>query len=246
MIFKIKISDKTIEIHSLFDAVYKHCSEYITQSDGADITVKITPEDIAAEKEKALNEQNFKGEVAPGLPDSLLEINAVYRKICSALIHHSVILLHGSAVAAEGKAYVFIAPSGTGKTTHTNLWLKNIPGSFIINGDKPLLRVTDGKAMVYGTPWCGKEGLQTNTNVDLKAIIVLERAENNSITKIDFKEIFPTLLGQTYRSTNKSDTLKTVEIINKISQSVEFYRIKCNMLDEASSLAFAYMNNSPI
>lgn len=246
MIFKIRIADTVIEIHSLYDEIYKHCFEYITDDEDITITVKTTLEDIDFEKDKALKGLTSNEENPSLFPDSFLEINAVHRKICSELIHHNILLLHGSAVAVDGKAYIFIAPSGTGKTTHTNLWLKNIKGSFIVNGDKPLLKVRDHKIAVYGTPWCGKEKMQTNTCVDLQAIIVLDRSDNNEISEISFKQAFSPILAQSYRSTDKNYILKTVEIITQLSQNVRFYHIRCNMQDEASLLAYKYMNNLPI
>ena len=146
-----------------------------------------------------------------------------------------------SVVAVDNEAYMFTALSGTGKSTHTNLWLKNIPGSFIVNGDKPLLQISD-RTYICGTPWAGKDRLQTNTTVPLKAIVLLERGEKNEITEISFQEAMPILLTQTHRSTDREHMFKSIALLQKMAQTVRFYRLKCNMEEEAALVSYQYMN----
>ena len=148
--------------------------------------------------------------------------------------------MHGSVVAVDNEAYMFTALSGTGKSTHTNLWLKNIPGSFIVNGDKPLLQVSD-RTYICGTPWAGKERLQTNTTVPLKAIVLLERGEKNEITEVSFQEALPILLTQTHRNADREHMFKTLGLLQKTAETVRFYRLKCNMEDEAALVAYHCM-----
>lgn len=239
MNFKIKLCEKIIEIESLYDEVYRYCKDYILDSIECDLKIKITLDDILFEKKKTLNSYKDSFE------DSSFETTAVYRKICDKLLGGDIFLMHGSAVSVDNEAYLFIAPSTTGKTTHTKLWLKNIKGSFVVNGDKPLIKVGE-EILIYGTPWCGKEKMQTNTSVPLKAIVCLERAEENKLEEISFIDAFSRLLSQTYLSGEKTNLLKTVELLNKIAKKVKFYRLGCNMQDSAAITAYNGMNNLPV
>ena len=240
MIFKIKIAEKIIEIHSLYNDVYNYCTEYLSQEEKKDITIEITRQDILFEKEKSSREQLFEGKDPTAFPESYLEITTVYRKICVALTDYNIFLMHGSVVAVDNKAYLFTAPSGTGKTFHINLWLKHIEGSYVVNGDKPLLSVRD-EVFACGTPWSGKEKMHTNSIVKLKAIVLLERSHKNEITEISPKEAFSVILGQAYRTTEKKQMLKTIELINKTISKVKLYRLKCNMQDEAAITAYEFI-----
>lgn len=233
MIFKIKLCGKIIEIKSLYSMVYEQCLEYLTDEAPADISIEITQVDIAFEKQKTKEE----------LSEGNFEVSAVHRKICLSLIDDDIFLMHGSVVAVGNSAYMFTAPSGTGKTTHTRIWLKNIEGSFVVNGDKPLLYVGD-EVLAFGTPWCGKEKMQAKVSVPLKAIVILERAKENEIKEINFMEAFPVLLSQSFRGNDKTHLAKTISLINKVSSKVKFYRLKCNMDDEAA--VTAYKGLSPI
>ena len=240
MIFKIRLVGKVIEIHSLHDRVQRFCKDYLTEDDKTDVLVATTQADIDAERETARQERIAEGLKPINHSDATLEITAIYRKICAKLIDYDAFLMHGAVVAVDGEAYLFTALSGTGKSTHTGLWLKNIPGSFIVNGDKPLLQVSD-RTYVCGTPWAGKERLQTNTVVPLKAIILLERGAKNEIEKISFQEAMPTLLTQTHRSADREHLLKSLSLLYKTAETVRFYRLKCNMEDEAALVAYNCM-----
>ena len=245
MVFQIKICETVVEIHSLYNRVYKYCDGYIVEDAVPDITVTITQEDIEAEREFSYRDQRRQGEPLIEYTDGTLETTAVYRKICSELISRDIFLMHGSVVAADGTACMFIAPSGTGKTTHTRLWLKNIAGSYVVNGDKPLLKVADDAVYASGTPWSGKERMQVNEMVPLKAIVLLERGIKNEIVQVGFKEALPVLLAQSYRNADKMHMIKTVELLERTARTIHIYRLKCNMEDEAAFVAYngIYKNN---
>lgn len=236
MVFRIKLSHIIVEIHSLHDTTAEFCADYITQEGPPHITAVVTPEDIEAERKISLQEMAFHEETIH-YNDQQLELHVVQRKICNACVQHSMFMMHGSAVAVDNCGYLFTALSGTGKTTHTNLWRKNIPGSYIVNGDKPFLHVAD-TVTVCGSPWCGKEFLQTNTAVPLKAIVLLERGTENEIAEISFQEAFPTLLSQSYHNADREQLLTTLALMQKMAATVRFYRLKCNMEDEAALVSY--------
>lgn len=241
---KIELARIPIEIHTLFDSLL-NTGEYETDEPPA-FSVSITKQDILYEQKKSISEAAYEGIAYPGYSPAELENTAVYRKIAMKLPEYDAFVFHGSAVAVGEKAYLFTAKSGTGKTTHTNLWLKNIEGSYVVNGDKPILRIMDGKPFVCGTPWMGKEGFGCNAIVPLTAICFLNRGKENRIEKTEFRKVYPCLIGQSYRPENGALVAKTVMLLEKIGHCVPIYELTCNMEDEAARIAFGGMSDDEI
>lgn len=241
MNLKIELAGIPIEIHTIFDFLL-NTEEYKTVKAPA-FTVEICEQDIFFERQKCIFEAEYEGLPIPNYTPAQLESTAVYRKIAEKLPEYNAFVFHGSAVAVENKAYLFTAKSGTGKTTHTNLWLKNIEGSFIVNGDKPILRIMDGKPFVCGTPWMGKENMGCCKNIPLHSICFVNRSGENRIEKTEFSKVYPRLLSQIYRPTEGVSLVKTIKLLEKISEHVPIYELYCNMEDEAASVSFGGMNN---
>lgn len=233
---RLKIADIVFEITTVFDCL-KNTEDYCTDAP-FDVKIELKNEDIEDERIKSIRECEYENIPYPDYPDYMLENTAVYRKIAAVLPNFDAFVFHGSAVAKDNKAYIFTAKSGTGKTTHTDLWLKNIDGSFIINGDKPIIRMIENKPFVYGTPWMGKENSGTNKKVPLFAVCRLERSKENRIEKSSFQELFPFLLGQCYRPTDGALLNKTVKDLTDIMSAVKLYTLYCNKEDEAAFTAY--------
>lgn len=236
---RIQLASIPIEIHTLYDSLV-HTQDYETDEAPA-FSVLITEEDILDEQRKSYREALYEGLPYPGYSPAELENTAVYRKIAMELPKYDALVFHGSAVAVGDKAFLFTAKSGTGKTTHTDLWLKNIEGSFVVNGDKPILRLMDGKAYVCGTPWMGKEGFGCNKTVPLSAVCFVNRSADNRIEQTDFAALFPRLLGQSYRPPDPELMRKTTALLMKFGQCVDFYELFCNMDAEAALVAYRGM-----
>lgn len=99
--------------------------------------------------------------------------------------------MHSSVIANHGSGYLFLGSSGTGKSTHSRLWLKNIEGSELLNDDNPILRVcADGKVRVYGSPWSGKTPCYRNTSVPVAAIVRIRQAAENKIARMNVLEAY--------------------------------------------------------
>ena len=93
--------------------------------------------------------------------------------------------MHASVVSNSGKAYLFIAKSGTGKSTHSRLWIENVPGSRLVNDDNPVVRVMeDGSVNVYGSPWSGKTPCYRNVCFPAGAFVRIRRAPENRIQRL--------------------------------------------------------------
>lgn len=144
-------------------------------------------------------------------------------------------MLHSSAVVVDGYAYLFSADSGTGKSTHTQLWLKHFGDrAYIINDDKPALRCIDGEWYVYGTPWSGKTDQNVNTRVKLGAIVFLERAENNWIDNISIKEALPKFFKQTIRKLGTEEKMDlALSAMERVLSQNPIYKMGCNISDDA-------------
>ena len=239
--FTISLADFCVEINSIFETTHTFCRDY--QCEGTpEFTVTNSPEDITFEREKSAKEDLLEGIPVRQFSDEYLETLAVYRKICAKLLERETLLFHGSAVAVDDVAYLFTAKSGTGKSTHTALWRQVLKDrAVMINDDKPLLKLTSDGVLVCGTPWNGKHGLGCNRMVPLKAICILERAEQNTIVPVDAVEALPMLLQQSFRTGTPTGTVLLFDILDKLTKRVQLYRLGCNMAPQAAIVAYEGM-----
>ncbi len=232
----ITLAGLTIAIEHNFERFRDFAKDFITDFDVVDFTVSVSNEDIETER-KLVEKQKQQDGQAFSYTDAMLEETAVYRKIADNLIKYNAVVFHGSAVAVGEKAVLFTALSGVGKTTHTKLWLKNIKDSFVVDGDKPILRFMNDTLYVCGTPWNGKERMGCNKNVPLTSICKINRSETNRIERANPSAFIPTLLEQMHRT----DYAKQIRILEQIAKTIPFYDLYCNMEDDAALLSFREM-----
>ena len=236
-----RIADKNIQIDSVHEDVHAHCKDYRAEGE-ADFEVRTTADDIAFERQLADRRAQAEGRPASAFSDGYLEKLAVYRKIAEKMPEYDTFLFHGSCVAVDGEGYIFAAMSGTGKSTHARLWRELLGGrAVMVNDDKPLIRVSQDRAFVYGTPWNGKHRLGGNLCVPLKAVCELERAEENRIASVPGRDMYPMMLRQTYRPRNAEAMMKTMQLVDRLIRSVRFYRLGCNMDISAAELSYTTM-----
>ncbi len=235
------IGGKNIAIISMYSEVHTLCKDYICDGN-ADLRVKTSQSDIDFERAKSAMENKKEGIPTIHFSDSYLETLAVYRQIAENLLAYDTILFHGSVVAVDGFGYLFTAKSGTGKSTHTRLWRAFLgERAVMVNDDKPLIQCAENSVVVYGTPWDGKHHLSNRIAVPLKAICILTRATENHIEKVERATAFPMLLQQTHRPQDSLKMQKTLEILDKIANSISLYKLGCNMEMEAAEIAYHAM-----
>ena len=213
--------------------------------------------DFATEKEAefdlSINRKEIEDELfihhaidrIPNLSYSRLEICILLRLVSDILIDDDTLLFHGATISLDHASYLFSAPSQTGKTTHTKLWLKNCPDAFVVNGDKTFIHFQDPAAppLACCSPWAGKERLYTNIMVPLKSIILMERAEDNHIEQISFAEAFPALLQQVYRPDDPEKMRKTLRLMQRLKSTVTFWRFQCNNFkDDCFQVAYSALH----
>lgn len=222
----IKIADVKIEIEHKYNYIVKMSRDYIVEDAEPDFSISVTDEEIAAE-----------GEVGEFHP-AYLEYLAIYRKISEKILEYNGLLMHGVLLECDGKGILFCAKSGVGKTTHTALW-KKLCGERceIINGDKPLIRIIDGKVYAYGTPWNGKEGIHKNKRCELSAICFIVRGEENVIEDV-VEDKVSRALGQTYMPKEPVKMMKTLELVDEILAKVTCKKLFCNTDISAAEVAY--------
>ena len=231
----------TVQVKTIYDSIHVYCKDYLT-TEPPDLSVTILPEDIAFERQKAAREDALEGLPVRNLPDELLEITALQRKIAEEFFSRDILLFHGSVVAVDGVSYLFTAKSGTGKSTHTRLW-REVFGdrAIMVNDDKPFLQITENGVTVHGSPWNGKHRLGQNISLPLKAICILSRGADNQIQAISPKEALPMLMQQSQRPMDRRKLPLYLDLIDRLSSRVDFYHMHCNMDTEAARLAYETM-----
>jgi len=207
----------------------KFCVKYLSndQTSKPDLYANITKEEFLEEKK-----------LSAGFSDGYIENICLYRSICRQMPLFNRMLLHAAVLEYDGKAYAFLGRSGTGKSTHTGLWLKHIPTSKIVNGDKPILQYTENGFTVYGTPWMGKEGLGENTEAPLCGLCFLEQAKENSIEKLTASQTSSRLFSQVLLPEEEENVVATLELVDKLILEVPSFLLKCTISEEAVEKSF--------
>ena len=178
----------------------------------------------------------------PEASDDMAEYLSTGSDFYAQLLNYNGLMLHSSAVVVDGKAYLFSARSGTGKSTHTNLWLQHFgERAYILNDDKPALRKMDGKWYAFGTPWSGKYDMSVNTGVELAGIAMLERAENNEIAPYSGTRAIFDIFTQVNRPKEYERREKLLSLIGHLINDVPVWKLKCNMEIEAAEIAYQAM-----
>lgn len=146
--------------------------------------------------------------------------------------------MHASMVSNSGKAYLFLARSGTGKSTHSSLWLKHIPGTELMNDDNPIVRVLeDGSVVAYGSPWSGKTPCYRNVQAPVGAFVRIRRCEENKITPLSALEAYACLYSSSsgYKADRSfGDGLHAT--MEKIVTSTPCYVLDCRPDEEAAQV----------
>ncbi len=229
----LKVNIKNNKGRTLKQAV-PYLADNQSEEQHIDIVIEITPERVeeARQAHPELNSDDW---------EYMLSGSDFYTR----LLNYNGILLHSSCVVVDGVAYAFSADSGTGKSTHTKLWLKRFGDrAYMLNDDKPAIREIDGTVYACGTPWSGKHNRSTPKIVPLGGICFLERSEKNWIKKADTKNAVFSIFNQTVRKLGPMAMNRLFDVIEIIFQKVPLYKFGCNISDEAAELSYETMKRS--
>ena len=237
-----ELGGKSIRITSVYDEIHRLCRDYKAETDAEDFAVETSPADIDFEREKNLQESETAGRPAAGFSAPYLETLAVYRKIAERMPQYDIVLFHGSCVAVDGRGYLFTAPSGTGKSTHTRLWRQFLgQRAIMVNDDKPLLHIGTEAVTAFGTPWDGKHHLSRRTQVPLRGLCILARATATHIGRVAAREALLPLMQQIYRPADLAAMGKTLTLLERLIEDVPLYRLGCLPDLDAARLAYETM-----
>lgn len=227
--FKIKLANLVLEINCFNETTKNYCKDFIVD-EKPDLVISLTEEDIKNEVINSTNNQFYVDE----------EISALYRKIANNLVYKNIVVFHSSSFIVDGYAYLVTARSGVGKSTHVRL-LKELLGDNMtyINDDKPLLEVKGEEIIIYSSPRNGKERRGNDVSAKLKAILFLDRAQDNWFTKIENrKSVFIDLISQIYLPLEKEKRELALKVADKIVEDINFYKIYVNKDISAAKMTY--------
>ena len=229
MNFIVRLADICIEINSVYPDLKTFLQDYLVSNITPDFSITINESEIHAEY-KATSDKQFS--------PAYLETLATLRKLAEMLPSYNRILMHGASISYHGQAYLFTAPSGTGKSTHIRLWKKYLGDDVkIVNGDKPFISLED-EPTIYGSPWAGKENWQKNCSMPLKGICFVQRGTINSIRRMEPFECLSLLFKQVYLPSNTEAAGLTLELVDTLTKKVPFYLLTCDMSEDAVQCSF--------
>lgn len=236
MRFTIKVAGIPVEVESLHNYFPSLCKNYICDEE-PQFKVISSNEKIDAERMLFKDHGYYS--------NAFLETVSIHREISEKILWKDVLLMHGSAVAVGGKAYIFSAYSGTGKSTHTRIWREVLPEKghkiTMINDDKPFIKFTENGIYVCGSPWNGSYRLDTNIMVPVGGIAFLSRSETNSIKHITPEKALPHLIIHIHRPSDAEGIRKVLKLGERMAHEIPCYELKCNMDPEAAIVSYEGM-----
>lgn len=231
------ICNLNIKMNPKYKYSKKRAKKYLSKNQNStpNIIINITKSMLLNHMEKYENQNKF-----------LAEYSLLGMMLFEGIINYNGYVLHSSAVSVNNQGYVFTAPSGTGKSTHAKLWIKHFKknNAKYINDDKPIIRLINNKFYVCGTPFSGKNDLNSNIIVPLKAIYVLEQGKTNKIEKLNPKNALNALYTQTYFKNTKEQAIKLLNLIEKTINSTQIFKLKCNKEIDSVVLGYESVNHN--
>lgn len=238
--FTIEIAGTAIGVQPMFFSTREYCREYLTDRQ-PELMVQVTGEDLVFQQNLLEREAVEEGLKIRKFTEPFLERATIQRKAADYLAGRNVLLLHGSTVAVDGQAYLFTAPCGTGKSTHTRLWREMFgQRAIMINDDKPFLEITPDGVLAYGSPWSGKHGLATNVCVPLKGICLLRRGQENVIYPLEPAKGVELLQKQAHIPENSSPDA-VFSLIEALLEKVPLWEMSCNRETDAARVSYSAM-----
>ncbi|MBE6974874.1 MAG: hypothetical protein E7436_05230 [Ruminococcaceae bacterium] len=240
--FQMKIAGTVGRVTALFQSTAAYCGRYLA-AEPADFAVTVTPADLVRAQEKLNDEADREGLRRRKFTDPFLERTVIQEAFAHELFRRDVLLLHGSTLAMDGAAYLFTAPCGTGKSTHTRLWREEFGDRVVmVNDDKPFLEITRGGVIAHGAPWSGKHGLDTNISAPLGGICILARGRADRIRPMDAVEALPFLATQCHCPEDPAADERLRRLLQMLTARVPLWHMECTPTANAARTAYEAMH----
>ena len=224
--FYISLAGLTVQMNAKHPFTKDFCKDYLIAPKQADIVATANVCQIAADMK------------ASGAKEDYAESLSLYRSIAEQLPDFSRFVIHGASITFDNKGIIFIAPSGTGKSTHIKLWRKVYKSRVdIINGDKPIIDLSGDTPKIWSSPYAGKENWQKNTCAPLCAVVLLRRAKVDSIQKAQPAKYLSEVISQIYKPQKGGGFAKTVAAADRMFERVPFYILECTPTENAVAVA---------
>ena len=238
--FVMEVAGVVVGVQPLFESTKEYCRPYLSEKE-PEFFVDVTPEDLVFQQELLEQEAIEEGLKIRKFTEPFRERATIQRKVADYLFSHDTLMLHGSTVAVDGKAYLFTAPCKTGKSTHTRLWRELFGDrAVMVNDDMPFLKITPDGVLAYGSPWSGKHGLATNICVPLQGICFLNRGRENTIRPLKVSDGMDMLLHQVHTPVDAERQCHT--LVENLVQYVPLWEMDCNMELDAARVSYGAMS----
>lgn len=167
-------------------------------------------------------------------PQAIMALNNLIKQVFSyAALCNSGLVMHGVLMAYRGAGFIFSAPSGVGKSTHTNNWAR-LGLAEIINGDLSCCEWRNGSLQAHGLPWCGSSGISVNKSLPLKGIVFLQQGEQNAVSRLDSLEALAGFLfNASAPSWDEGLYNHLLDAVDAIVSKVPVFRLVCRPDEDA-------------
>lgn len=238
----IRIADICIGIKPLNEGFNSFCKDYVTDEDPV-FVLGATHIDLEDERERVAE---YEDQINVSDYSELeLEKLWIYRQIAETIPKYNSFLIHATSVRVDEDAYLFLGPSGAGKTTHARLWEQYFGDRFtVINDDKPIIRVTDEEILVCGSPWSGKERWCNNIDAPLRGAVNLNQATENRVEKLSQGDAWRVMMNQVYRSSDAETMKRTMRLLDEVINRRAIYEMECAEDPGAARIAYRAISES--
>ena len=237
----MEIAGLIVGVQPLYQSTKEYCRPYLSDKE-PEFFVQVTGEDLIFQQKLLEQEAIEEGLKIRKFTEPFLERATIQRRVADELLGRNTLMLHGSTVAVDGRAYLFTAPCKTGKSTHTRLW-RELFGSraVMVNDDMPFLQIKSGGVLAYGSPWSGKHGLATNVCVPLRGICSLYRGKENAINPAEKDSLIELLRRQVHIPSDVDKAEKALSLVDRMAEMVTLWEMSCNKELEAAKVAYCAM-----
>lgn len=234
--FVMEVAGLVTQVQPMFFSTREYCRPYLSERK-PEFFIEVTEEDLIRQQVLLDQEADAEGLRRRKFTDPFLERTVIQEKIAEKLLERDTLLLHGSTVAVDSQAYLFTAPCGTGKSTHTRLWREVFRDrAVMVNDDKVFLQLRQEGVWAHGSPWTGKHGIGNNISAPLKGICFLRRGTENRIQKAESQEWLPELIHQCFLPDEQY-----IPLVRQLAQRIPLWEMTCTKDPQAAAIAYEVM-----